>query len=44
LMEGDFFDDRTGLLFIIAVGLASTVILGAESRGIHDHNLLDPPT
>jgi hypothetical protein len=34
------FDERTGMSFKIAAGLASAVILGSESRGIHDYILL----
>jgi hypothetical protein len=30
-------DERMGLSFTIAAGLASEVILGSESRGTHDH-------
>jgi hypothetical protein len=33
-------DERTGLSFTIASGLASTVILGSESRETLDHVLL----
>jgi hypothetical protein len=33
-------DERMGLSFTIAVGFASTVILGSESRGTGDHILL----
>jgi hypothetical protein len=33
-------NERTGLPFTIAAGLASAVILGSESRGTHDHILL----
>jgi hypothetical protein len=40
LMWSAFSDERTGLSFTIAAGLASTVIFGSESRGIRDHILL----
>jgi hypothetical protein len=33
-------DERTGLSFIIAAGLANAVILGSESRGTSDLILL----
>jgi hypothetical protein len=33
-------DERTGLPFTIAAGLASSVILGYESRGTREHILL----
>jgi hypothetical protein len=40
LMWGALSDERTDLLSTIAAGLASAVILGAESRGTRDHILL----
>jgi hypothetical protein len=40
LMWGVLSDERMGLSFAIATGLASTVILGSESSGIRDHILL----
>jgi hypothetical protein len=40
MMWGVLYDERTGLSFIIAAGLASAVILGSESRGTRDHILL----
>jgi hypothetical protein len=40
LMLGALSDERTGLKFTIASGLASAVILGSESRGTKDHILL----
>jgi hypothetical protein len=39
-MWGALSDERTGLSFTIAAGLASAVILGSESRGTRDHILL----
>jgi hypothetical protein len=40
LMWGALSDERTGLSFTIAAGLASAVILGSESRGSRDHILV----
>jgi hypothetical protein len=40
LMWGTLFDRRMGPSFTIAAGVASTVILGSESCGTHDHILL----
>jgi hypothetical protein len=40
LMWGALSDERTVLSFPIAAGLASAIIFGSESRGIHDHILL----
>jgi hypothetical protein len=40
LMWGALSDERTGVSFTTAAGLASAVILGSESRGTGDHILL----
>jgi hypothetical protein len=37
---GALSDERTGLLFAVAAGLASAVIFASESCGAHDHILL----
>jgi hypothetical protein len=39
-MWGDLSDERTGLPFTLAAGLASAVILGSESHRTLDHILL----
>jgi hypothetical protein len=39
-MWGAHSDERTGLSFTIAAGVASAVILGSESSGTRDHILL----
>jgi hypothetical protein len=39
-MWGALSDERTGLSFTIAAGLASTIIVGSESHGTRDHTLL----
>jgi hypothetical protein len=39
-MWGALFEERTGLSFTTAAGLASEVILGSESSGTHDRILL----
>jgi hypothetical protein len=39
-MWGALCEERMCLLFTIAAGLASAVILGSESRGTRDHILL----
>jgi hypothetical protein len=48
LMWGALSDERKGLSFTTAAGLASAVILGSETLGIHDHIILsqsqDSPT
>jgi hypothetical protein len=36
-MWGALSEERTGLPFTIAAGLASAVILGSKSRGIPNH-------
>jgi hypothetical protein len=40
LISGTLSDERSGLPFTIAAGLARAVILGSESRGTRDHILL----
>jgi hypothetical protein len=40
LMRGALSDERTGLSFTIAAGLASAVIFGSESRRTRDNILL----
>jgi hypothetical protein len=43
LMWGALLDERTGLSFTTAAGLASAVILGSESSGTPDRILLSIP-
>jgi hypothetical protein len=40
LLWGALADERTGLSFVYAAGLASAVFLGSESLGTRDHTLL----
>jgi hypothetical protein len=40
LLWGALSDERTGVPFTVAAGLASADILGSESCGTHDHILL----
>jgi hypothetical protein len=42
LIWGALSDERTGLSFTIAPGLASVDIFGSDSLGIRDHILLSP--